>query len=441
MKLICSLLMMMTVSILPHQANAQLWKRIKQEVKNRAENHVVNNAGDATDKTIDKTETAAGNVIFNNHSNKNTRKQTKTPPPVQTTPTPSASVVSPTPAFSIKSTSDVAATPPAPTKANYKSYDFVPGDKIIFETDFKRQQNAELPAHLGTLGGNIEVETYKGEKVLHLDKGDNVCFVPQMDSVNYLPSQFTVEFDFLYNAKDPQANNQIEVNFYTADKDNSDMTSNPGDYQFLIYEAYDIYFGKTIQDRKLPQALANSLKLPETWHHLAIYVHNNIGKVYIDQYRVGASDMMMKRITKLAVKTNGKMDYLIKNLRIAAGGTDAYHKIMTEGKLVTHGIHFATGSANILPESMGTINEVYNILQNHRDLKFEIDGYTDNIGNAENNLNLSQERADAVKAQLVNMGVDASRLATSGFGEQNPIDSNATPEGKANNRRVEFVKN
>jgi outer membrane protein OmpA-like peptidoglycan-associated protein len=169
-------------------------------------------------------------------------------------------------------------------------------------------------------------------------------------------------------------------------------------------------------------------------------VHDNIGKAYIDQYRVAASNMMMKGASKLAIKTNGRMEYLIKNLRIAGGGSDAYHKIMTEGKLVTHGIHFASGKADILPESMGTINEVYNILKNHADLKLEIDGYTDNDGSADVNLELSQQRADAVKAQLRGLGIDDARLTTKGFGEQKPVATNDTPEGKANNRRVEFVK-
>ena len=69
-----------------------------------------------------------------------------------------------------------------------------------------------------------------------------------------------------------------------------------------------------------------------------------------------------------------------------------------------------------------------------------MDGYTDNSGAAAHNLTLSQQRADAVKDQLVKMGIDASMLTTKGFGDTKPISDNNTPEGRANNRRVEFVK-
>jgi outer membrane protein OmpA-like peptidoglycan-associated protein len=79
-------------------------------------------------------------------------------------------------------------------------------------------------------------------------------------------------------------------------------------------------------------------------------------------------------------------------------------------------------------------------MKDNPDIKFEIGGYTDSDGDDAYNMTLSQQRADAVKTQLTSMGIDASRLTTKGYGETKPISDNKTPEGKANNRRVEFVK-
>ena len=89
---------------------------------------------------------------------------------------------------------------------------------------------------------------------------------------------------------------------------------------------------------------------------------------------------------------------------------------------------------------MGTINEIYKLLRENTRLNYEIDGHTDNTGNSKHNMELSKERADAVKTQLVSMGIDASRLTTKGFGDTKPISDNSDAAGRANNRRVEFVK-
>ncbi|GAA4319016.1 OmpA family protein [Compostibacter hankyongensis] len=171
-----------------------------------------------------------------------------------------------------------------------------------------------------------------------------------------------------------------------------------------------------------------------------MYVRKNIGKVYIDQYRVAASNTLPAGAGHLAILGDPHYGFKIKNMRIAAGGDDKYNKIVTDGKFITHGILFDVNSSVIKPESMGTLNEIARLMKDHGDLKFEIDGHTDSDGDDAANMKLSLERACAVKTALAGMGIAGSRLSTKGLGETKPIDKNNTAEGKANNRRVEFIK-
>lgn len=102
-------------------------------------------------------------------------------------------------------------------------------------------------------------------------------------------------------------------------------------------------------------------------------------------------------------------------------------------------VHFATGSATILADSFPMLQEVVNLLKANQTIKrMSIEGHTDNTGNAVMNKTLSQARADSVMAWLVSHGTEAARLEAHGYGQEKPIDTNATKEGRSNNRRVEF---
>jgi outer membrane protein OmpA-like peptidoglycan-associated protein len=98
-------------------------------------------------------------------------------------------------------------------------------------------------------------------------------------------------------------------------------------------------------------------------------------------------------------------------------------------------------SATIKPESYGTLKEMASVMNEYADLKVKIVGHTDADGADAANLELSKKRAAAVKEALTKeFGIDAGRMETDGKGETEPIDKNDTPAGKANNRRVEFIK-
>jgi len=133
--------------------------------------------------------------------------------------------------------------------------------------------------------------------------------------------------------------------------------------------------------------------------------------------------------------------YLLSNLKLAAGLSDTRNKLLKEGKFVTSGILFDVNSEKIKKQSYGVLKDIATVLNENPSINVNIIGHTDSDGNVADNLNLSKRRSEAVKAELIkDFGIDASRIQTDGKGSSEPIASNATAEGKANNRRVEFLK-
>jgi outer membrane protein OmpA-like peptidoglycan-associated protein len=108
--------------------------------------------------------------------------------------------------------------------------------------------------------------------------------------------------------------------------------------------------------------------------------------------------------------------------------------------IVLEGITFGSGSATLSDESMTTLQKVYKTLNDNPTMEVEIRGYTDNTGNYNNNVSLSQRRADAVKLYLVYKGIRPNRISTKGYGPADPIAPNNTRDGRAKNRRIEFFR-
>ncbi|MGD9762529.1 MAG: OmpA family protein [Candidatus Binatia bacterium] len=111
----------------------------------------------------------------------------------------------------------------------------------------------------------------------------------------------------------------------------------------------------------------------------------------------------------------------------------------TKRKIILRGVNFDFDKSNIRPDAVPILEQACETLKEESTINVSADGYTDSIGTEQYNLGLSRRRANAVREWLIKCGIPASRITTRGFGESNPVASNATPEGRAQNRRTELV--
>lgn len=138
-----------------------------------------------------------------------------------------------------------------------------------------------------------------------------------------------------------------------------------------------------------------------------------------------------------------KLDYVADTAPTVASGAskELEQKLENKEKVQIYGIYFDFASAKIKPESKPTLDEIATVLKAHPDWKLRVDGHTDNVGTDPGNLELSKQRAGSVKSALANdYQIAAERLDTNGYGASSPVETNATMEGRARNRRVELSR-
>ena len=323
----------------------------------------------------------------------------------------------------------------------YGKYDFVPGDKTLFFDDFSDTDVGEFPRKWslkgpGGGGNTLEVVDYKGKRFLRSvppsSRDDGMpasTLYVRLNTKGDMPEKFTVEFDAVLGNTTGYAN-QYYLLLYD---DNGWPVSMPG----AIYIS-----GEKGQSSNTSTSISkNDGKV----HHIAVSVNQTFVKAYVDNQRVvNDPDGAARPIKYIGIHLHANHGYsetvMFTNFKLAEGGKDIKSTLMSEGKIVTHGILFDTGSDKIKPESLPTLKKILAILEESPALNFSIEGHTDNQGTRELNQTLSEKRAKAVQLWLTGKGIPASRLQSKGWGDTKPIDTNDTPEGRANNRRVEFTK-
>lgn len=325
----------------------------------------------------------------------------------------------------------------------WNKYDFVPGDKLIFEDNQENEENGEFPSRWDHAGGGSVENVVFGESPVIWFKDEDTWVVPFMKEPekDYLPEIFTVEFDAWFENEEYC---QYYLEWYDM-KNQDDIGYELRKLQLRPNEVSIYGIGEAFYPG---EDYEYNIEEDESfWRHIAISFNKRALKVYFDDARVLNIPNVNTNPTGISISggpfnTAGiqGINRFIKNIRIAEGGVKLYDKFLSEGKIIANGIRFDVNKATIKPESMGVINEIVKLMKDHPEINFSVEGHTDSDGETAFNQSLSEKRAEAVMAEMVRLGIDGSRLSSRGFGESAPIDTNTTPEGKANNRRVEFLR-
>lgn len=334
----------------------------------------------------------------------------------------------------------------APALASYSKFDFVPGEKVIFFEDFSQDAVGDFPALWYTNGSGevVTLNNYPGKWLMMRERSDYAYMFEES-----MPDNYTIEFDYIrQNCK----HNSNSTTFYLISvpkgKSAFESITYPGmrmDIRGVAvvdmnnFGAEPMEKVSNFRDIKLLSDECGKVVKVSLW------VQKQRMRLYFNEEKAFDIPRMFPKnkpvnAFRIFKRTPDKQDF-ISNFRIAVGAPDLRNKLLTEGKFVTYGILFNSGSDEVKPESFGTIKSIADVLKENADVKVKIIGHTDADGDDAKNLDLSKRRAASVKDELVNsFAIDGSRILTDGKGETQPVAANDTPVNKAQNRRVEFVK-
>lgn len=312
-----------------------------------------------------------------------------------------------------------------PGEGAWVNFDFVPGTRPLFVTDFATDNVGDFPRRMEFVDGNMEVAEWNGARWLRVTSWPGKFIIPLPEQ---LPERFTIEFD----ATPGYRNNWMVFRF--SEKGADDVR-----FRTLAGKGLGGVFGASHQTQgETTGAIGDS----EVYHG-RIMADGQYVKVYMNDTRIANipnADLGRSNRIEIEIPAQPEAPVFLGNLRIMAGGKKLYDAIAAEGRVATQGILFDTNSDRIRPESTPTLKEIVAMLNEHPELRLAIEGHTDNAGQDASNQALSEKRAAAVKAHLVAEGIDASRLESKGLGAAQPAAPNTTPEGRQQNRRVELVK-
>lgn len=341
----------------------------------------------------------------------------------------------------------------APGFQSYSKFDFIPGEKILASDDFSKDAVGDFPLQWNTSSGGevVQISGFAGNWFKFPQNG--VCFP---EYINELPEDFTMEFDMTIN-QETMSNNQsglkVFFNQLIQNRTSFDHMFDPkAKVAFDVHPSGvegggDLYVWVTDQSEQ--QLLETHQEIKGNWrsdqpNHISIWRQGTRIRFYLNEKKI----FDLPRAFQTGIKygflfaTNLWGDGLyISNIKIAASTPNNRGELIEKGRFSTTGILFDVNADRIKPSSFPVLKEIADVLRSNPSIQVRIVGHTDSDGDAAANQSLSERRAAAVKSSLSKeFGIDAARMQTAGKGEAEPVAPNDNTQGKAQNRRVEFIR-
>lgn len=307
---------------------------------------------------------------------------------------------------------------------------FVPGDKTIFYDDFTDMQPDSPPPHFKVRGASPELRAAGDLRQLTITQRGTI--IPNLTN---LPRNFTYE---------------AEIKVDNVKRAISGLGLYAGDKQVFWFSASAMAGQCELQLQQKAPAYADMgrKRAAVNWNEpvkIAFWAQDGRirafvnGEKWLDFNQVEFPALTRAELAHDFYGVDQALSY--RSVRFAESTPDFSQVIMSSGRYVTNGILFDTNSDRLKPDSAPVIQAIARGLAANASLKVLIEGHTDSTGNAAANLDLSKRRAEAVKSVLASQfQIDAGRMTTTGLGASKPVDNNDSPQGRARNRRVEFVK-
>ncbi len=338
-------------------------------------------------------------------------------------------------------------TSPSQSLQSFSKFDFVPGESVVFFDDFSQDNVGDFPA-LWNTSSKGEVVTVSNNVGKWFKLGMGGVIAPEFKGK--LPENFTLEYDLIFEIMQANWAGTVKMDFFKNAENPIEASETIGGFGFKVSCGTAEINYNSWGDSPTEGRVDNTFfeKNGSKKARVSVWVQKTRFRMYLNEAKVldlpriipPNTTLQGVRFDEMGVDGESNAVY-VSNFRLAVGAPDMRSKLITEGKLVTRGITFNSGSDKIKPESYGVLKEIATVLKENPTVKVKIIGHTDSDGDDAMNLDLSKRRSAAVKASLSkDFGIDAARMETDGKGASQPAEANSTPQGKANNRRVEFIK-